>query len=34
MLTKIPIKDMSREEWLAERNISIGGSDAGTIRTT
>lgn len=31
MITKIPIKDMSREEWLAERNKSIGGSDAGTI---
>lgn len=31
MITKIPTKDMTREQWLAERNKSIGGSDAGTI---
>ncbi len=31
MITKTATKDMSREEWLCERNKSIGGSDAGTI---
>lgn len=31
MITKTATKDMSREEWRAERNKSIGGSDAGTI---
>ena len=27
MVTKIPIDGMSREEWLAERRKSLGGSD-------
>lgn len=31
MITKKPTKDMSREEWLAERRKSIGGSDAACI---
>ena len=30
-LTRIPTRDMSREEWLAARRKGIGGSDAGTI---
>ena len=30
-LIKIPTKDMSREDWLAERRKSIGGSDAAAI---
>lgn len=30
-LTKIPTKDMTREQWLAERRKSIGGSDAAGI---
>ena len=28
---KIPVKDMSREEWVESRKGSIGGSDASTI---
>lgn len=31
MITKLPIKDMSREDWLAERRKSIGGSDAASV---
>jgi len=31
MLTKIPIADMSHEDWLAERRKSLGGSDVGAI---
>lgn len=31
MYTKIPVKDMSREEWLKLRRTGIGGSDAGSI---
>lgn len=31
MYTKIPIKDLSREEWLKLRKTGIGGSDAGSI---
>lgn len=31
VITKIPTKDMSRPEWLAERRKRIGGSDASTI---
>lgn len=31
MITKISTKDMSHEQWLAERNKSIGGSDAAAV---
>lgn len=31
MYTKIPIKDLSREQWLKLRKTGIGGSDAGSI---
>ena len=31
MYTKIPIKDLSREEWLKLRKTGIGGSDVGSI---
>lgn len=31
MITKTPINEMSHEDWLRDRNKSIGGSDAGTI---
>ncbi|MDD3416095.1 MAG: YqaJ viral recombinase family protein [Lachnospiraceae bacterium] len=31
MYTKIPIGDLSREEWLQLRKLGIGGSDAGAI---
>ena len=31
MYTKIPIKNLSREEWLKLRKTGIGGSDAGSI---
>lgn len=31
MITKISTKDMSHEEWLAARNKTIGGSDAGAL---
>ena len=31
MYTKVPIKDLSREEWLKLRKTGIGGSDAGSI---
>ena len=31
MITKVSTKDMSREEWLEKRRLSIGGSDAGTL---
>lgn len=31
MITKISTKDMPREEWLAKRRKSIGGSDAGAV---
>ena len=31
MHTKIPIGDLSREEWLQLRKSGIGGSDAGAI---
>ena len=31
MYIKIPIKDLSREEWLKLRKTGIGGSDAGSI---
>lgn len=31
MYTKIPIGDLSREEWLQLRKSGIGGSDAGAI---
>ena len=31
MVTKIPIDGMSREEWLAERRKSLGGSDMGAV---
>ncbi len=30
-LEKIPIKDMSREDWLEHRKTGIGGSDAAAI---
>lgn len=30
-ITKIPTRDMSREDWLAARRSSIGGSDAGAV---
>lgn len=30
-ISKIPIQDMSREEWVAARKNSIGGSDAATV---
>lgn len=31
MITKVSTKDMSHEEWLEKRRLSIGGSDAGTL---
>lgn len=31
MITKIPTANMSREEWLAERKHSLGGSDVGAL---
>lgn len=31
MITRIPTRDMSREEWLEARRKSIGGSDAAAI---
>ena len=31
MITKIPTANMSREEWLAERKHSLGGSDMGAV---
>ena len=31
MLTKIPTANMIREEWLAERRNSLGGSDMGAV---
>lgn len=31
MMKKIPTADMSREEWLAERRNSLGGSDMGAV---
>ena len=31
MYIKIPIKDLSREQWLKLRKTGIGGSDAGSI---
>ena len=31
MITKVSTKDMSREDWLKKRSLSIGGSDAGTL---
>lgn len=31
MITRVSTKDMSREEWLARRRKSIGGSDAGAV---
>lgn len=31
MYEKIPISNMSHEEWLALRKTGIGGSDAGTV---
>lgn len=31
MITKVSTKDMSREEWLEARRMSIGGSDAACI---
>lgn len=31
MITKVSTKDMSREQWLERRRLSIGGSDTGTI---
>ncbi len=30
-IIKIPIKDMSRKEWLIARNAGLGGSDIGSI---
>lgn len=30
-IIKIPIQEMSREEWVASRKNSIGGSDAATV---
>ena len=30
-ISRIPIQDMSREEWVAARKNSIGGSDAATV---
>lgn len=30
-IRKVPVGDMSREEWLAQRRKSIGGSDAGAV---
>lgn len=30
-MTKLPISNMSHEEWVAERKNSIGGSDASTV---
>lgn len=31
MYAKIPVKNISREEWLKLRKTGIGGSDAGSI---
>ena len=31
VVTKIPVKDMSHDEWVESRKSSIGGSDASTI---
>lgn len=31
MITKVSTKEMSREQWLERRRLSIGGSDAGTL---
>ena len=31
MITRVSTKDMPREEWLARRRKSIGGSDAGAV---
>ena len=31
MITKVSTKDMTREEWLERRRLTIGGSDAGTL---
>ena len=31
MVEKIPIRGLTREEWLAIRKKGIGGSDAGAI---
>lgn len=31
MVRKIPIKELSREEWLKKRKCGIGGSDAGAV---
>lgn len=31
MVTRVSTKDMSREQWLERRRLSIGGSDAGTL---
>ena len=31
MMQKIPIDGMSREDWLAERRKSLGGSDMGAV---
>ena len=31
MLTKISTANMSREDWLAERRHSLGGSDMGAV---
>ena len=31
MITKLSTKDMSHEEWLEKRRLSIGGSDAGAL---
>ena len=30
-ITKIPTKDMTREDWLQERRKSLGGSDMGAV---
>lgn len=30
-IEKIPVHDMSREEWVQSRRESIGGSDAATV---
>ena len=31
MITKVSTKDMSHEDWLDKRKLSIGGSDAGSL---
>ncbi len=31
LITKIPVKDMTQEEWVESRKGSIGGSDAATV---